>query len=154
VKKWSPLIIVVLVLCAGFGYLIHLYLNYAEIQATLKSRAAVAIHASVDSESVSETGYIYEMRDDTYIREGRFNLVWFVAVPSTNRKYSCPYDAGYQGFKIGDSVAIIHKRRELENKVDFTGYIVGLHDEKRNKAAEVSVSDLEDYQDLYDSLPQ
>jgi hypothetical protein len=149
-KKWSPLVIAVLVLCAGVGYLIHLYLNYSEIQSTLKSRAAVAVHASVDSESVSEVGYIYEMRDETYIREGRFNLVWFISVPSTNRKYSCPYDAGYQGFKVADGVTIIHKRRELEKNGDFTGYIVGLHGEKRDKVAAVSVSDLED---LYDSLP-
>lgn len=149
-KKWCPLLIAVLVLIAGAGYLIHLYLNYSEIQATLKLRAAVPVHAAVDSESVSEVGYIYGMRDETYIREGRFNLVWFVVVPSTNRKYSCPYDAGYQEFKVGEGVAIIHKRRELETSGNFTGYIVGLHGEKREKAAAVSVSDLED---LYDSLP-
>lgn len=149
-KKWSLLAIAVLVLCAGVGYFIHLYLIYSEIQAALKSRAAVAVHASVDSESVSEVGYIYEMRDETYIREGRFNLVWFISVPSTNRKYSCPYDAGYQGFKVGDNIRLIRKRRELEKNGDLGGYIVGLHDEKRNKVAAVSVSDIED---LYDSLP-
>jgi hypothetical protein len=148
-KKWSPLVIAVVVLFAGVGYLIHLYLNYSDIKATLKSRAAVTVHASVDSESVSEVGYIYEMRDETYIRRGRFNLVWFVVVPSTNRKYSCLYEAGHQGFAVGDSVRIIRKRRELEDMIDFTGYIVGLHNERPDKTAMVSVNDLED---LYDAL--
>jgi hypothetical protein len=79
-------------------------------------------------------GYIYSMRRENYIREGRLNLVWFVVIPTTNDHYTCSYEAGYSDFKTGDSVRLIHTTSEDEG--DY-GYIIGLYDKESGKAASV-----------------
>jgi hypothetical protein len=125
------------------AYGIHLYLNYAKIQARLRALSGVRLHAKVDNESVSEIGYIFEMRRDMYIREGGFNIVWFIDVPSTNRRYSCAYGAGFQGFREGDGVQIIHKSDDVDHD-DYTGYVIGLHEGEKGKVSEVDAWDLDD----------
>ncbi len=79
----------------------------------------------------AEIGYVYDMRDETLIREGSLNLVWFVVVPATNVHYSGVYDSGYADWNKGDSISIIHNKDDDE--ADY-GYMVGLHGSKQGKA--------------------
>ena len=83
------------------------------------------------------------MRRDTWIRRGEWNLVWFIAVPTTNIRYSAAYTEGFQGFKIGDGVRLIHIKADV-NANDYTGYIIGLHDNERGQVANVEAIDLDE----------
>jgi len=137
----------IMLLIGGYG--IHLYLNYAEIQANLRERSAVRLRALVHNESVSEIDYIYSMRREIYIRKGTFNLVWFIAVPTTNKRYSCSYEAGFQDFAEGDGVRVIHKKDGLDPD-DYTGYVIGLHERKKGKVTEVNALDLDELEMMGD----
>lgn len=114
-----------------------------KIQSELREKSSRVVRPSVDDESVSEIGYVYSMRRETYIREGRLNLVWFIAVPSKNTRWSCSYQAGFPDFKVGDGVRIIHKRSDV-NAVDYSGYVIGLHDKERGKVTDVWALDLDE----------
>lgn len=136
-------LVVILIVCLPCAYGVHLYGNYRKIQAELHRNSQRVVQPSVDDKSVSEIGYIFSTRRDTYIREGRLNLVWFIAVPATGSRYSCSYEYGYPDFKIGDGVRLIHKKEDIDN-VDFTGYIIGLHEREQGKTTEVWALDLDD----------
>ncbi len=125
------------------SYVIHLWNNYSKIGNDLRQKSAQSIYPTVDQESVSETGYIYEMRREKNIGEGTLNLVWFVVVPLRNTRWSCSYQAGFSDFKVGDSVRIIHKKSNIDT-VDFSGYLIGLHEKNRARATDVWAIGLED----------
>jgi hypothetical protein len=131
---------VVVVIALPCAYGIHLYKNYVKIQRELHEKSSRIVRPEVDDESVSEIGYVYSMRRETYIREGRLNLVWFIAVPSENTRWSCSYQAGFPDFKVGDGVKIIHKRSDVDT-VDYSGYVIGLHDKEQGKVTDVWVLD-------------
>jgi len=135
-------VIVLVVIGLPCAYGIHLYRNYVQIQSELRDKSSRIVRPKVDDESVSEIGYIYDMRRETYIREGRLNLVWFIVVPSENTRWSCSYEAGFPDLKVGDGVTIIHKRTGVDS-ADY-GYVVGLHDKEQGKVTEVWVIDLDE----------
>jgi len=144
--QWLVLGLVVgLVVCVPLFYLGHLYANYEKIQTELTRASAVVVHPTVKDGEVSEIGYIYDMRRDTYIREGHMNLVWFIAVPATKDRYSCSYAEGFPDFKVGDGVKIIHPKSGED--ADY-GYIIGLHDQERGKTTAVWSIDMGLLEDL------
>jgi hypothetical protein len=100
--------LVIVGLAAAYGF--HLYRNYGIILAELNAKSAKTVRPFVDEESVSEIGYVYDVRRETQLKEGRLNLVWFVAIPSQDTRWSCSYEAGFADFKIGDGVTIVHKK--------------------------------------------
>ncbi|MFZ0392262.1 MAG: hypothetical protein WBX09_09535 [Terracidiphilus sp.] len=142
-RKFFGWLVVILIVGLPVAYCVHLYDNYRKIQADLRRNSQRVVQPSVDDTSVSEIGYIFSIRRDTYIREGRLNLVWFIAVPETGSRYSCSYEAGFPDFKVGDGVRIIHKKDDVDN-VDFTGYIIGLHEKEQGKTTEVWALDLDE----------
>jgi hypothetical protein len=77
------------------------------------------------------------------------NLVWFIVVPSENTRWSCSYQAGFPDFKVGDGVTIIHKKSAVDT-VDYSGYVIGLHEKEKGKVTDVWALDLEDLEDLVD----
>jgi hypothetical protein len=83
------------------------------------------------------------MRREKNIGEGTLNLVWFVVVPSRNTRWSCSYQAGFSDFKVGDSVRIIHEKLGIDT-VDFSGYLIGLHEKISGRATDVWAIGLED----------
>jgi len=82
------------------------------------------------------------MRNEIFLRDdNQVNLVWFVRVPATGARYSCSYERGFPDFRKGDDVRII-RPRNLEDDSGY-GYLVGLHEKLRGKAASVWVNDEE-----------
>jgi hypothetical protein len=142
-RKLSAFLIVTAVIALPCVYGIHLYRNYVKIRRELRENSARTVRPRVDDESVSEIGYIFSMRRETYIREGRLNLVWFIAVPSENTRWSCSYQTGFPDFKVGDGVRIIHKKGDVDT-VDYSGYLIGLHGKEQGKATDVWALDLDD----------
>jgi len=126
---------------APIWYGMHLWQNYAYLQKETRQEAAVNVQAQVDSESVSEIGYIFGMRRENHIRDKYRNLVWFIAVPATGERFSCIYSEGFPDFKTGDGVMLIHNTKRPDEAE--SGYIVGLHDDRKDKVALVGTNDLD-----------
>jgi hypothetical protein len=131
IGSWA---IVCLVLCIPLLYGGHLLANYQGIQKGVAQKSAKTLIPSVDDGDASDIGYIYNMRRETRIREGKLILVWFVVIPATNVHYSCSYDSGFSDFKIGDSVRLIHTKSE--DAGDY-GYMIGLHDKEQGKVTSI-----------------
>jgi hypothetical protein len=141
-EKLTNWIYFTVVIVGPIVYGVHLIENYQKVHAEIREEAATVIKPAVDEGSVSEVGYIFSMRRETYIRDPNFNLVWFIAVPATGERYSCKYLGGFQDFKTGDGVALIHPKDD-EGSVDHASYIVGLHDREQGKASLIGVNNLE-----------
>jgi hypothetical protein len=122
------------------AYGVHLYQNFLKIQTDFRKSVDQTVRPVEDDESVSEIGYLYSMQRETHIRRGEFNLVWFIAVPATGKRYSCSYQAGSPDFAVGDGVRIIHKKSDVVNE-GYTGYLIGLHQRNAGKVAEVRALD-------------
>jgi hypothetical protein len=127
-------LVAIAIVCLTLLYVAHLIGNYIGIRKDLERKSAIVVHPRVGDNEASDFGYIYSMRREKLIREGRLNLGWVVVVPATNDHYSCSYEAGYSDFKTGDSVRLIHTTSEDEG--DY-GYIIGLYDKESGKAASV-----------------
>jgi hypothetical protein len=127
--------------CAALLYVIHVGLNYRKIEKKLESDSAVVVHPVMGEHDVAEIGYIYEMRREHLLTEGRLNLVWFVVVPSTNVHYSCSYEEGFADFETGDGVRLIHRGADDDPDGADYGDIVGLHGREQGKTAMVWVID-------------
>lgn len=150
-KKLSAVVIVVAVLAWPCAYGIHLYRTYVQIQNEFRDNSSRIIRPKMDDESVSEIGYIYSMRRETYLRGEApgLNLVWFIAVPSANTRWSCSYEAGFPDFKVGDGVRVIHKRSGVDTS-DYSGYLIGLHDNEQGKATRVWALDMDELDVIMD----
>jgi hypothetical protein len=130
---------------AAVGYTGYLGYNYRTIRLDLEKKAAVKVVPNVADDEVSEAGYIFSMRRETNLRRGDWNLVWFIVVPSTNMRYSVPYWYGYQDFKTGQVVNLIHVKDGIDpDKSSSREYIVGLYEKEKGKSAQVGVVDLEE----------
>ena len=140
-RQNTGIIIVALIVGAGYGS--HILYRYMKIRADSAERAAVVVRPKAEDDDVSEIGYIYEMRDEVFLRdENRVNLVWFIKVPATGGRYSCSYERGFSEFRKGDDVRII-RPKDLASEADF-GYVVGLHEKLSGKVALVWVVDEEE----------
>jgi hypothetical protein len=135
--------IIILALIVGAGYGGHMLYRYIKIRADSAGRAAAVVHPKEDEGSVSEIGYIYDMRDELFLQDdNRVNLVWFIKVPATGGRYSCSYERGSPKFRKGDDVRII-RPQDLASGAGF-GYLVGLHEKLTGKSALVWVIDEEE----------
>jgi hypothetical protein len=139
-EKLGLWLVIIPVVSVPILYAGHLVANYERIQKNLERKSSLVVHPSVTDGNASDLGYIYSMRRETHVRDGELNLVWFVVVPATNVHYSCPYEAGYSDFKIGDSVRLIHTKSDEESDL---GYILGLYDNERGQVASVWDFDLD-----------
>jgi hypothetical protein len=134
-QRYKPIILIAVVVGAVYG--IHMLVRYMKIRADSERRAAIVVHPKEDEESVSEIGYIYSMRDEVFLNENNtVNLVWFIKVPASGNRYSCPYESGFPEFKVGDDVRIVRPKDP-----SGYGYIIGLHYKISGKAALVWVID-------------
>lgn len=140
-KEHKGIIVVALIIGAAYGgYMLDRYIKITQDSAR---RAAVVVRPRQRDGDIAEIGYIYSMRDDIFLdEENRVNLVWFVKVPATGARYSCAYQEGFSEFHKGNDVRII-RANNLET-VDGYGYIVGLHEKLKGKAAWVWVIDEEE----------
>lgn len=81
--------VIVLALILGLSYGGHMLYRYLKIRADSAKRAAAVIRVIQDANDVSEIGYVYEMRDELFLRDdNQVNLV-VVKVPATGARYSC-----------------------------------------------------------------
>jgi hypothetical protein len=140
---WGPykgVIIVGLIIGAAYGG--HLLYRYVKVEQDVTRRAAVVVRIKTDDDDVAEIGYIYEMRDEIYLREmPEKNLIWFIKVPATGARYSCQYEYGFPDFRKGDDVRIIRPKDLTDGS--GSGYVIGLHEKLTGKIALVNINDEE-----------
>jgi hypothetical protein len=118
---------------------------YEQIESDFKESENWIVPATVDGDSVSEVGYIYDVKRETDYTRQEVKIRWWVKVPATNEIYSCEWQSGYAGFLKDDGVELIHKKRHVETD-DYSGFILGINGRERGVSSSVwteSVSDLE-----------
>jgi hypothetical protein len=130
------------VIAAGLLLLVGAILHM-QVEKNTAEKAAYPVVPKVDSDQISEIGYIFEVRDEINYRDRIRNVMWWVKVPHTNKLYSCSWEGGFHGFKKHDGVRIIHKRADPD-QVDYSGYLVGLHGDKVGRVASVWALDVEE----------
>jgi hypothetical protein len=130
--------VVGIVIYAGFLLRVHL-----QIAAKAEEEAKFIVTPAVDDQSVSEVGYIIEVRKEDNFEDRRLDIRWWVKVPSTGKTYSCFWEGGYSRFSKDDGVRIIHKMNDPDT-ADHTGYIIGINGEQAGHSAMVWALD-EDY---------
>jgi hypothetical protein len=135
-RAFIPLLVIV----AGYG--LYMLIRYVKVETDLNRRSAIIVHPRKDEGSVLEIGYIYSMRDEIFLRDdNRINLVWFVRVPATGKRYSCSFDRGFSEFRTGDDVVIV---RPSDLSEGGYGYVTGLHEKVTGKSVLVWVIDEDD----------
>lgn len=73
-----------LVALIGLGYY-----RYQATEGVIAQRASRKINVSRDEHSISEIGYVYEMRVKTDWWQRTQRVIWWVKVPATNKIWSC-----------------------------------------------------------------
>jgi hypothetical protein len=133
----------ILIIAAVLGSVVWYLHASRELETVALQKEDWNLAPVVDSDSVEEVGYIYEVKVQNRLWERERSIYWFVRVPATNKRYSCSWESGYPGFAREDAVKIIHKKPEIDDG-DYSGFIVGLHGSKSGKSAAVWALDIED----------
>jgi hypothetical protein len=133
--KIAGLIVLGLVLYWGWGYYrIERYTNNKENH---------TVRPTVYDDSISEIGYIIEVKIINDLWEGKKTIIWCVKIPKTNKIYSCDWEAGFSNFAKDDAVRLIHYNGS-DGNADHSGYIIGMHEKIKGKSALVNAVDVED----------
>jgi hypothetical protein len=114
-----------------------------EVEKNTERVENIKVAPEVDSDSVSEIGYIFEVRDQIDYSDRVRKVMWWVKVPYTDKRYSCSWEGGFRGFELNDGVRLIHKRGGKDQS-SYDGYIIGLHDKKQGRAALVWALDVDE----------
>ena len=111
----------------------------------VQKRSSWQITPTVSSGDVREVGYILDRRVMRDFSDKKKTIRWWVKMPSTNKVYSVSWESGYHDFIKDDGVELIRTSKASDDEDwDGTGYIIGLHDERKGKLAEVWVIDVDD----------
>lgn len=127
-----------LVALIGLGYY-----RYQATEGIIAHRASRKINVSRDEHSISEIGYVYEMRVKTDWWQRTQSVIWWVKVPATNKIWSCSLEGGYNDFEKDDAVSLV-REDNADDSEDHYGYIVGLHGKKKDKTSLVWAIDNDD----------
>ncbi len=133
--KIACLIVIVALTYYGWGY-------YG-IKRYISEKENYIVKIKVYGDSISEIGYIMEVRIINDLWERKRRIIWFVKIPKTNKIYSCDWEGGFADFAKDDAVRLIHYNG-TEDNADYTGYIIGMHEKIKGKSAEVNAVDVED----------
>ncbi len=140
-KKIVGLTVILLGMYWGWGYYrIERYTHNKEMQ---------IVKPNIYNDSISEMGYILDLKIINDLWEGERTIIWFVKIPKTNKIFSCAWKGGFSGFKKNDAVILIHYNG-TEDDADYSGYITGMHEKIKGKSALVIAVDVEDLYDLID----
>lgn len=124
--------------------------GYYRIERYSAEKEKQIVKPQVYKDSISEIGYIYDLKIINDLWEGEKTIVWFVKIPKTNKIYSCHWDYGFSYFKKDDAVILIHYNGTDDDNADYSGYIIGMHEKIKGKSASVNAVDVEDLIDFYD----
>jgi hypothetical protein len=108
---------------------------YNQMESDFRDSENWVVSPTIDQDSVSEIGYIYDERREIDFRSTIQNktIRWWIKIPSTNRIYSCDWASGYSRFSKDDGIEVIHKSSSTD-----TDFIVGLHGDQRDQSAACS----------------
>jgi hypothetical protein len=131
------------VLIAGAAAFLFGRMFYVEVGKNTQEKENMTVVPKVDSSSVAEIGYVFEARNEIDYSDRIRKAMWWVKVPTTNKRYSCSWEGGFRGFEESDGVQIIHKLGG-PHEVTWDGYIIGLHGKKQGRVALVWALDVDD----------
>jgi hypothetical protein len=123
--------------------LIWLLQGYYRISQFTERKTSHIVTPNIDRDSQIDVGYIYQMRVTNSLWDGKKKIMWWIKIPATDKIYSCSWEDGFNDFNKNDGVILVHKRKEYDN-VDWSGYIRGLHGDKKGKTTLVWALDVDD----------
>lgn len=141
IAKLLALILVLIGVYAAWAY------YRTERKAQELEKQPIVLHT--DSASVSEVGYIIESRTTRSLWKQEKKIIWWVKVPTTNEVWACDWQGGFAGFADNDSVRLVHIPGGPDGG-DWSGYIIGMHNSKKDKIAQVWALDVADIEMLID----
>ena len=133
-------------LLAGGAAVLYYGIGTYRISKDVSRRESIPVVAGRLQDSSLEVGVVVdEFSSDDY-KQGRRYQSWTIKIPSTNRRWSSSWDAGYHNFRRGDTVVLAHWLDESGNAVaDNNGLLLEFVDDAREKhGAYVTVNDADD----------
>jgi hypothetical protein len=140
-------IILGLILSVIFITAVYIFWGYCKIYSDFTAKEKYVVRPQVDAQSLSEVGYVRESRAVTCIKNKTKRLYFWVKVPATHKQYLCEWQYGFSGFKKDDTVTMIHKVKGEDISTDYTGYLIGLQGQIKDKASTIVTHGVEDIQD-------
>jgi hypothetical protein len=129
------LIVIIVGLYLGWGYY--------RIERDSYKKENQIVKPKVDSDSISEIGYVLGIGTKTLLWQGVRDVTWYVKIPKTNRTYVCDWIKGFSNFSKDDSVILIHYNGD-DLSADYSGYLIKIHGDDKGKSALVNAVDVYD----------
>jgi hypothetical protein len=126
---------------------IYILWGYYKIDCDFTAKEKYVVRPQVDAGSLSEVGYVRESRTVTCIKNRTKRVYWWVKIPATHKQYLCEWQYGFSGFKKDDAVTMIHKVEGPDISTDYTGYLIGLHGNVKDKPSSIMTHGVEDIKD-------
>ncbi len=146
--KWAMLLFASLLLVPAGLYTSWAYYRTERNAQELEKQVIVP---ETGGESISEVGYVLESRTARSLWEKKKDVIWWVKISTTNKVWSCDWQAGFAGFNENDPVRLVHTAKGLEDDDwDGYGYIIGMHDAKKDKVALVWALDVDELEMMVD----
>jgi hypothetical protein len=107
---------------------------YNQIHLDFQDSERVMAPPAADKESISEIGYIYDLRRVIDFQSREETIKWWVKISSTNKIYACDWQSGFSKFSKGQIVELIHKRSDISTD-DYAGFIVGINGSQSGRSS-------------------
>jgi hypothetical protein len=129
---------------------IYILWGYYKIYNDFTVKEQYVVQPQVDAQSLSEVGYVREYRTVTCIKNRTRRVYWWVIIPATHKQYLCEWQYGFSGFKRDDEVTVIHKVEGTDTSTDYSGYLIGLHGQIKDKSSSIVTHGFEDIKNYVD----
>jgi hypothetical protein len=148
-KLLKQLIIIILGLIISVIFITAAYVlwGYYKINVNFAAKEHYVVQPQVDAGSLSEVGYVRQSKIVTCIKNRTKRLYLWVKTPANHKQYLCEWQHGFSGFTEGDAVTIIHQIERTDVPTDYTGYLIGLQGQIKDKASSIWTHGVEDTKD-------
>jgi hypothetical protein len=136
-------LILLLILIPG----IYILWGYYKIDGDFRAKEKYVVRPQVDTESVSEVGYVEKATIVTCIKNRTKRLYWWVRIPVTHKQYLCEWQYGFSGFKKYDAVNMIHKNENEDIQTGNSGFLIGLYGKIKDTPSSIATLGVEDIND-------
>ena len=125
----------------------YLLWGYYQIETGFAARERRVVQPAMDAGSLSEVGYVRDLRTVKCIKNRTKRVYWWVTIPTSHKVYLCEWQYGFCGFRKNDAVTMIHKGEGTDVSTDHTGYLIGLNGEIKDKPSSIVTHGVEDIKD-------
>ena len=85
--KFLIILISVILVISGLYYGV----GYYRIECYTNKQEESKIKPTIDTDSISEIGYVFDKRIINNYWDGKRDIIWWVKIPKTNKIYACDW---------------------------------------------------------------